>query len=130
MAGKGSRPTPEGWHTVTTRIVAADAGGLVAFLKAVFAAEGDYRTDRPAVIRIGDTMLMVSEPGVRPPTPAFLYVYVADADATCRRAIEAGARSMEEPTDTPYGDRRGMVQDPWGNVWQIATVGKPSRENR
>jgi uncharacterized glyoxalase superfamily protein PhnB len=32
-----------------------------------------------------------------------------------------GARSLEEPSDLPYGDRRGMVADRWGNVWQIAT---------
>jgi uncharacterized glyoxalase superfamily protein PhnB len=53
--------------------------------------------------------------------PAFLYVYVDDIDATYKRALEAGAVSLEEPWDTPYGDRRGMVQDPCGNVWQIAT---------
>jgi uncharacterized glyoxalase superfamily protein PhnB len=53
--------------------------------------------------------------------PAFLYLYVEDADATYRRAVQAGAQSLEEPSDMPYGDRRGMVQDRWGNVWQIAT---------
>jgi len=35
--------------------------------------------------------------------------------------VAAGARSLEEPVDTPYGDRRAMVEDSWGNVWQIAT---------
>jgi len=53
--------------------------------------------------------------------PGFLYVYVADADDAYRRALDAGAVSLEEPWDTPYGDRRGMFQDPHGNVWQIAT---------
>ena len=53
--------------------------------------------------------------------PAFLYVYVDDTDATYRRALEAGARSLEEPLDMLYGDRRGMVEDEWGNIWQIAT---------
>ena len=38
-----------------------------------------------------------------------------------RRALQAGARSLEEPSDTPYGDRRGMIKDEWGNTWQIAT---------
>ena len=52
---------------------------------------------------------------------AFLYVYVGDADATYRRALDAGARSLEEPRDVPYGDRRCMVTDRWGNTWQIAT---------
>jgi PhnB protein len=69
-------------------------------------------------------MVMVSNAGTRSPTPAFLYVYVEDADRTYRRAVEAGASSLEEPSDTPYGDRRGMVQDQWGNTWQIATYRK------
>jgi PhnB protein len=64
---------------------------------------------------------MVSGAGPRDPMPAFLYLYVDDVDATYRRAMEAGAVSLEEPRDLPYGDRRGMVEDPGGNVWQIAT---------
>ena len=46
--------------------------------------------------------------------------YVADADATCRRALSAGATSLEAPLDTPYGDRRAMVRDPFGNSFQVA----------
>jgi len=116
-----ARFTPEGWHTVTPRIVARDAERLVEFLKRVFGATGDYRPDRPAVVTIGDSMVMVSDAGLRNPMPAFLYVYVADTDETYRRALDAGATSLEEPTNTPYGDRRGMVEDAWGNTWQIAT---------
>jgi PhnB protein len=52
---------------------------------------------------------------------AFLYVYVDDTDATYRGALAAGATALEEPADMPYGDRRGMVTDSWGNTWQIAT---------
>jgi uncharacterized glyoxalase superfamily protein PhnB len=40
--------------------------------------------------------------------------------ATFERAIEAGATIVENPVDTPYGDRRAMVSDPFGNVFQIA----------
>jgi PhnB protein len=69
---------------------------------------------------------MVSAVGPRPAMPTFLYVYVDDADATYERAITAGARSIEEPMDAPYGDRRGMVEDACGNVWQIATFGRPA----
>jgi uncharacterized glyoxalase superfamily protein PhnB len=112
---------PEGWHTVTPRIVVRDAEPMVAFVKRVFGATGDYRIDSPSIVRIGDSVLMVSEAGVRKPTPSFLYVYVEDTDATFRRALEAGALSVEEPSDMPYGDRRCMVEDQWGNTWQIAT---------
>jgi len=112
---------PEGWQAVTPRLVVRDAKQLVEFRKQVFEATGEYRTERPSVITIGDSMLMVSDAGVRSLMPAFLYVYVSDTEATYQRAIEAGARTLEAPFDTPYGDRRCMVEDKWGNTWQIAT---------
>lgn len=113
--------TPPGWHTVTPRIMSADAGALVRFIKLVFDATGDYRADAPAILRIGDSMVMIGGAEARRAMPAFLYVYVPDTDATHRRAVAAGARSVEEPLDLPYGDRRAMVEDLWGNIWQIAT---------
>jgi uncharacterized glyoxalase superfamily protein PhnB len=97
---------------------------FVEFFKRVFGATGDYRPDVPTVMNIGDSMIMISEAGIRKPMPAFLYVYVADADEIYRRAIEAGATSVEEPSVMPYGDRRGMVEDAWGNIWQIATYAR------
>ena len=113
--------TPEGWHTLTPRIVVRDCRQFVEFLKQVFAGEGDYVEERPSVIKIGDSRVMISEAGVRQPTTAFLYVYVADTDATHQRAVDAGAHSLEQPLDTPYGDRRCMLEDRWGNIWQVAT---------
>jgi PhnB protein len=113
--------TPEGWHTITSRLVARDAQQLVEFLKHVFCATGDYRADSPCILNIGDSKVMVSETGIRPPSAAFLYVYVSDTDATYTRALQAGARSLERPSAMPYGDRRAMVEDRWGNTWQIAT---------
>jgi PhnB protein len=112
---------PDGWHTVTPRIVARDPENLVRFLNDVFDAKGEFRTGLPAEIRIGDSLVMVSGEGQRDAIPAFLYVYVEDADATYQRAITADATSLEEPMDMPYGDRRAMVRDAWGNTWQIAT---------
>jgi uncharacterized glyoxalase superfamily protein PhnB len=53
--------------------------------------------------------------------PATLHLYVPDANATYRRAIEAGATSIMEPTDQPYGDRSGGIRDAFGNQWFIAT---------
>jgi PhnB protein len=113
--------TPEGWHTVTPRIVAHDAKQLIEFLNQVFGATGEYRQALPSEVRIGDSLVMISDAGIRSPMNAFLYVYVNDTDATYRRAVNAGARVLEEPFDTPYGDRRCMVEDKWGNTWQIAT---------
>lgn len=117
-----TRFQPEGWHTVTPRIVVRDPESLVTFIKTVFQAQGELHPGRPAEMRIGDSIVMVSDGGsLRDPIPAFLYVYVEDADSTYKRAIAANAISLEIPADTPYGDRRAMVRDQWGNTWQIAT---------
>lgn len=113
---------PEGWHTITPRVVVHDAKQLVKFLKQVFGATGDYRQAVPSEVRIGDSVVMISDAGMRSPMSAFLYVYVSDTDATYQRALDAGACSLEEPSDMPYGDRRCMVEDKWGNTWQIATL--------
>jgi PhnB protein len=113
--------TPKGWRTITPRIVARDARSLVEFVKHVFDATGDYRDGAPTVLSVGDSMIMISDIEVRGPTPAFLYVYVCDADETYRLAVSAGAVSVEEPRNLPYGDRRAMIEDRWGNIWQIAT---------
>lgn len=116
-----TKSLPEGWHSITPRIVVHDPAKLVEFLKSAFDATGDYIAERPSVIRIGDSIVMVSSVGPRETMPAFLYLYIDDVDATYKRALEAGAVSLEEPTETPYGDRRAMIEDPGGNVWQIAT---------
>lgn len=112
---------PAGWHTITPRIVVEDPERFVAFLKRVFDARGDFESDAPSEITIGDSRLMISGAGARERFQAFLYVYVADAEATAKRAVAAGAVLVEKVWDTPYGDRRAMVKDPWGNVWQVAT---------
>src|SRR5262245_9154290 len=96
---------PKGWHTVTPKIFVNDPEGLADFLKHVFNATGEYRTDRPTQITIGDSIIMLSGTEIRSSTSSFLYVYVRDVDATYQRALEAEARSMEKPFDTPYGDR-------------------------
>ena len=117
-----TRARRTGFHTVTPRIVVADVAGQIAFLRTVFGATGDRHGDAPAEMRIGDSLVMVSEAGAREPYAAFLYVYVDDADSTYRRALAAGAVPLEDPSDMPYGDRRAMVRDPFGNVWQVAHV--------
>ena len=105
---------PADWHSVTPRLVVEDVAGPVEFLKQAFDASGELRTDRPAEMRIGDSVVMVSGVGPRDLVSGFLYLYVRDADRTYRRALEVGAVSLEGPTDTPYGDRRAMVTDPCG----------------
>lgn len=111
---------PPGWPSVIPRIVVADAEHLVGFLRDVFGATGEYERDRPSEVWFGGSVVLISEADVREVATAFLYVYVQDVDATYGRAIKAGARSLEAPARMPYGDRRAMVRDAWGNTWQIA----------
>jgi len=112
---------PKDWHSVTPRLVVEDAAKLVNFLKQAFDATGDFRTDMPSVITIGDSLVMISSVGPRDAMAAFLFLYVDDIDDTYRHALEAGAVTLEEPQDLPYGDRRAMIKDPCNNIWQIAT---------
>ena len=121
-----TKSIPDGWHSVTPRLVVHDALMLVAFLKQAFDATGDLRIDRPSVIKIGDSLVMVSSEGPRDAMTAFLYLYVDDIDATYRRALEAGAVSLEEPWDTPYGDR---PRDGPGSMWQHLANGNPENLN-
>ena len=116
-----ARWIPDGWHSVTPRLVADDPARLVDFLKQAFGASGEFSTSAPAQMKIGDSIVMVSGAGPRDVMSAFLYLYIENADATYERAIMAGAVSIEAPMDTPYGDRRAMIEDPCGNHWQIAT---------
>ncbi len=115
-----------GFHSVTPRMVVSDVAVAVDFLRAVFHATGELHVDRPTEIRIGDSLVMVTPADERDLFPAFLYVYVDDTDSAYRRAVAAGAESLEEPSDSPYGDRRAMVRDPFNNVFQIAHRREPS----
>ena len=119
---------PDGYHAVSPYLVVDGAAKLIDFLAEVFDAEELERLAAPggrighAEVRIGDSVVMIGDArGEHAPTQAMLYVYIDDVDATHARAVEAGARVLEEPLDTPYGDRRAMVEDRWGNVWQLAT---------
>ncbi|MEV6102503.1 VOC family protein [Nocardia sp. NPDC051981] len=102
-------------------MVVDDQLAAVEFLRTVFEAVGDVEPNRPTEVRIGDSLVMVSASGEREVFPAFLYVYVDDVAATYQRALTSGAVTVEAPLDTPYGDRRAMVRDPFGNVYQIAS---------
>jgi PhnB protein len=114
------RPPPPPYRAVTPRIFVGDVAMVVAFLRAVFDATGNVEPERPTDVQIGDSVVIVASASERAAFPAFLYVYVDDADATYRRAIENGAEGIEEPLDTPYGDRRAMFRDQFDNVYQVA----------
>jgi PhnB protein len=100
---------------------------LYGFLQRVFDVELLDRQDAPdgtpafMTIRIGDSVISVMRPLEGQPTRSALYVYVRDVDTVHQRAIEGGARSVQQPTRAVHGDRMATIIDPFGNQWTIAT---------
>lgn len=127
MTPVAAAPARESFRTVTPYITVPEGAKLIEFLKRTFGAEELLRAPSPAgfhaEIRIGDSILMIgSGESLRghERIGAF-HVYVPDCDAAYQRAMEAGASSMGEPADRPYGERSGFVKDCAGNQWYIAT---------
>src|SRR5579862_6366288 len=121
-------PVPDGYHTVTAYIFVPGIARLLMCLQEAFGAQVIERVDDTggvvgfAQVQIGDSRIMLSETrGDWKPMPCGIYLYVEDADATYRQALEAGGRSLMEPSDQVHGDRMAGVRDPCGNYWWIAT---------
>src|ERR1700743_765236 len=91
---------PAGFHSVTPRMGVSDGAGAAGFLRAASCAAGEVWDGSPAELRIGDSVVMVSAAGQRELFPAFLYVYVDDADGTYRRGPGAGGAAAGEPRAT------------------------------
>jgi len=122
------QPIPAGYHTITPYLSVEGADKLITFLQAAFDAEEIMRlpvpdgTIRHAEVRIGDSPLMMTDAcDQMAATPCTIHLYVEDVDAMYRRALEAGATSVQEPQDMFYGDRTAGVKDPFGNHWYMAT---------
>ena len=118
---------PEGSPTVTPYLAVKGVSALIDFLTMVFDAKELDRLTLPdgrimnAVVSIGNSRVMMGDPGYRPSEPSMLYVYVPDCDAVYASAIAAGATSLVEPVDMFYGDRTAAFQDASGNKWWVAT---------
>jgi len=130
------KPIPDGFHTITPHIVVKGAAKAIDFYKAAFGAEELGRHAMPdgtimhAQLKIGDTMLMLNDEfpamGAKGPqsiggTPVTLHLYVQDADKAWERAVKAGATVKMPLADMFWGDRYGLVNDPFGHAWSIAT---------
>ncbi|MEM7262471.1 MAG: VOC family protein, partial [Planctomycetota bacterium] len=83
-----------------------------------------------AEIKIGDSVVMLHDampqaPSQSPKTlggpSCVLALYTADCDAAIQQAVDAGAELKMPATDMFWGDRYGMISDPYGHVWSIAT---------
>jgi len=119
---------PDGYTTVSPYLIVDGASRTIEFLVRVFAATEIRRFPDEngrithAEVRIGDTVVMIADGAEGwPPIPAHVHVYVEDADATFRLALEAGATAVQEPTKRDDPDKRGGVKDVGGTTWWIAT---------
>jgi PhnB protein len=124
-----AKTIPDGYHTVTPYLLVQDAEKLIDFVIKVFDAKETVRMSMPngaighAEVRLGDSVIMLSEAqgGDYKPMPTGIYLYVENCDAIYKRALEAGATSIMQPTDQFYGDRSAGIKDQFGNLWYIAT---------
>ena len=100
---------------------------FLEFAKTILGAEITQATPNEseaffAMMNIKDTIFYVQEAAdTSGKMTTSLYIYVPDTDAAYAKALEAGAVSIAEPTDQPFGDRNAAVQDKWGNQWWFGT---------
>lgn len=133
---KAKNYLPEGMHGVTPHLVCAGAAEALEFYKKAFDAVETVRLPGPggklvhaALIIAGSTVMFTDEmpecgamsPKTLKGTPVTIHLYVPDADAFYARAVAAGAKAVMPPADMFWGDRYGVLEDPWGHSWSIAT---------
>ncbi len=131
------KPVPAGMHTVTPSMTIAGCVKAIDFYTRALGAEEldrhmapDGKTVWHAALKIGDSVLFMNDemeamtgpaPGPGRPSPARLWLYVPDCDAAFRRAVDAGAKVKMPLEDMFWGDRCGVVTDPFGYDWTIAS---------
>jgi PhnB protein len=123
----GASWLPENFATVTPYFLVKDVKSFIDFLKAAFDAELVYTIESAEGVighcemTVGTSKIMASNALDRPPTAAFMYLYVPDVDTLFEQALAAGADMVQAPTRMYYGDYVATVRDPFGNAWSIAS---------
>jgi PhnB protein len=128
---------PEGHHTVTPHLTVRDGTRLIEFYKQAFGAKELRRSVAPdgtsllhAELSIGDSRIFLNdefpEMGARSPlatngTPVQIHLYVEDVDSLYQSAVSAGAKVVMPLADQFWGDRYGVVEDPSGHRWALAS---------
>jgi PhnB protein len=128
---------PEGHHTVTPHLTVRDGAKLIEFYKQAFGAKEVRRSVAPdgksllhAELQIGDSRIFLNdefpEMGACSPlatnnTPVQIHLYVDDVDSLYETAVNAGAKVVMPLADQFWGDRYGVVEDPSGHRWALAS---------
>ncbi len=136
MTTPNVEPIPEDMHSLTPHLVCDGAVEAMAFYTRAFGAVELGRIPGPdgkmmhAMMRIGDSPLMLVDefpqwgsvgPRTLKGTPVTLHLYVEDVDAVVARALDAGATTLMPVEDMFWGDRYGVIEDPFGHRWSVAT---------
>jgi len=132
-----STRAPEEFQSITPQLVVRGAARAIDFYRRAFGASELLRNAAPDGERIMHAELLLGgsrfllhdefpDEGVVGPTalggtPVTLHLYVKDADATFRRAVDAGAEVVMPLEDAFWGDRYGILRDPFGHRWSVAS---------
>ena len=137
---KSTQPIPAGQEHLIPHLVCDPCAEAIEFYKKAFGAEEIHRMPAPdgrrimhAAIRIGSSFVFLVDdfpefcggkaqsPRALKGTPVSLHHYVANCDAAIKRAQDAGATVVMPAQDMFWGDRYGVVTDPYGHKWSFAT---------
>ncbi|HXW89770.1 MAG TPA: VOC family protein [Terriglobales bacterium] len=125
---QGPSYVPQDLNNVNVYLHPLRADPVIKFLERAFAAQAGARYASPdgvvhhAAVHIGTSVLEMGEAnGPYQPMSSMLYLYLPDTDAAYRNALAAGATSLQQPADQPWGDRLATVKDAFGNLWNIAS---------
>jgi PhnB protein len=136
---KPVQPIPPGQENLIPHLVCSPCAEAITFYKKAFGAEELGRMPTPdgrimhAAIRIGKSFVYLvddfpeyaggksSTPAALTGTPVTIHHYVTDCDAAIKRAQDAGATVAMPATDMFWGDRFGMIIDPFGHKWSFGT---------
>ncbi len=127
---------PDGYHSVQPYLMLKNCAAAIEFYTKAFGAKEKFRMPNAtgniqhAEIEIGDSTIMMADEAPQIEafsvehyggSPVSLLIYTEDCDGMYAQALAAGAKSLREPADQPYGDRMSGVRDPFGYKWHIAT---------
>ena len=134
-------PADFGMHGLCPHLVCKGAADAMDFYKSAFGAVEMMRLPGPdgklmhGSMQINGCMVMFADEfgdvgpehsNAAPPTlggtPVIIHLQVDDCDAWAARAVAAGAKTIMPMADMFWGDRYGLIEDPFGHRWSIATT--------